>query len=258
MDLISREETMETIKVWIEAGMRPSGARVVVTAYSEFYVAAAGDSDFRMALEGADLVVPDGVGPLAAVSYQRSAGNNFFKGLVTGFDILRQGVGETVPGVWLFEEIMKEAAKSHWKIFLLGGYADVAERLVKRFGVEYPGLEIGFDQGMMAVTAEDLVGVQNERIIKKINDFSADVLFVAYGPVKQEKWLMANKARIKVKVAMGVGGTFDELSGKVKPAPEWLSKMGLKWVSRVVQQPKRLGRIWRGVVVFPWKVFRDH
>jgi len=69
--------------------------------------------------------------------------------------------------------------------------------------------------------------------------------------------LAANKGKLKAKVALGVGGTFDEFLGKVREAPEVFSRLGLKWLWRLVVQPKRMGRIWQAVVVFPWLVFRE-
>jgi N-acetylglucosaminyldiphosphoundecaprenol N-acetyl-beta-D-mannosaminyltransferase len=82
-------------------------------------------------------------------------------------------------------------------------------------------------------------------------------LFVAYGPGKQEKWVWQNKRRLKAKVAIGVGGTFDEVLGKFPTAPAWMEKRGLKWLQRLVVDPKRWRRIINAVIIFPWMVFKN-
>jgi len=81
---------------------------------------------------------------------------------------------------------------------------------------------------------------------------------VAYGPKVQEKWIYENKRKLKAKVAIGLGGTFDEVLGEFPKAPAWMEKRGLKALWRLWVQPKRLPRVWRGLVVFPWKVFKSY
>lgn len=262
LDLIGREATLNLIGSWLINKRSGLKAKHVVTAYSEFYVRTVSDVDFRMALEGSDLVVPDGIGPLAAVRFQQSVTIKdeiplrFIKGIKIGFDILRGGVGETVPGVWLFEELVKMAAKREWKVFLLGGYGQTARLLSEKLkNSKNQELKMAYDAGGRG--PEEMVGEANEKVTAKINKFEPDILFVAYGPVKQEKWIAENKHRLKTKVVIGVGGTFDELTGKVKPVPKWMSRMGLKWLGRLIQEPKRIRRIWNAVVVFPWLVFQS-
>ncbi|MEK7524897.1 MAG: WecB/TagA/CpsF family glycosyltransferase [Patescibacteria group bacterium] len=256
LDLVGREEALDLIGKWLIA--KAPRLKMVATAYSEFFVTARSDGDFRMALESSDLVVPDGIGPLAAINFTESLApsDNVFqkvvKGVKTGGAILAGKVGQPVAGYWLFKELVKRAAENGWRIFLLGGFGDAASLVAEKLS---PAGKIAFDQG--AQIAEEMVGEVNESVVEKINKFRPDLLFVAYGPVKQEKWLAANKGRLKAKVAIGVGGTFDEFLGKVKAAPEVFSRLGLKWLWRLAVQPKRIGRIWQAVVVFPWLVFKE-
>lgn len=259
LDLATKDEVMGVVGKWLTGPGRK--ARLIATAYSEFFVTAQSDGDFRMALEGSDLIIPDGIGPLAAVYFNESlvSSDNVFqkvvKGVKTGGAVFAGKVGQPVAGYWLFKELTRAAGGRGWRVFLLGGFADTAEKLTQKLKVENGKLEIEYDAGAQA--SEDMVGEANERLIEKINKFKPDLLFVAYGPGKQEKWLAANKGKLSAKVAMGVGGTFDEYLGKVKEAPEVFSRLGLKWLWRLAVQPQRIGRMWKAVVVFPWLVFRE-
>ena len=257
LDLVGREEALDLIGKWLTA--KAPRLKMVATAYSEFFVKAIGDVDFRMALESSDLIIPDGIGPLTAINFTESLSpsDNVFqkviKGMKTGGAVLAGKVGQPVAGYWLFKELVRGAAENGWRIFLLGGFGDTAEQVKLKLEKLYGRLEIEADPGSQRLDRAD---DENERVIEKINKFKPDLLFVAYGPVKQEKWLAANKGRLAAKVALGGGGTFDEFLGKVREAPEIFSRPGLKWLWRLVVQPKRIGRIWQAVVVFPWLVFR--
>ncbi len=257
VDLVGRKEVVEIISGWVASN--DTQVKLVATAYSEFFVNSLSDKDFRMALEGADLVTPDGIGPLAAIRYQLAAARQttiagkFLAGLQTGVDILRGRVGQPVSGYWLFQTLVERAAEEGWSVFLLGGFGETAERLVKKLQITNHKLQIVAEGG--AQTMMEMTGEANERVIEKINRFKPDLLFVAYGPVKQEKWLAANREKLAVKVAMGVGGTFDEALGLVKPAPVFMTRIGLKWFWRLLQQPQRLPRIFKATFVFAWLVF---
>lgn len=259
VDLVGRTEAVKAINSYIIAKKRGE-MKLVVTAYSEFYVQATKDAEFRYILNSSDLVVPDGVSILAAYRYGQKLQTPSTKiqrlrhGLSTGIDILRGKVGESVTGVYLFEKLVKLAAKNGYKVFLLGSKPGVAAQAAARLSQKYKELSIKFDAG------EERLGTdakKNEEVIKKINDFKPDLLFVAYNPIKQEKWLWENKGKLKVKVGMGVGGTFDEYIGSVPKAPVIMERMGLKWLWRLITEPSRLPRIIRAVIVFPWLVFKE-
>jgi len=263
VDLVSRKEALRTIDKYIAGKSKET--KMVVTAYSEFYVQAAKDDVFRTILNGSDLVVPDGVSVLAAAKYatavrgQRSEVSKMLYGLRLGVEILRGRVGETVTGVYLFEELTKLAAEKDYKVFLLGSKPGVAKKTAEKLRIRQIGGQV--DNGELKIewdAGEERVGTDAKKaaeVIKKINEFKPDLLFVAYNPVKQEKWLWENRDRLKVRVAVGVGGTFDEFIGLVPKAPALMEQMGLKWLWRLVTEPKRIGRIFKAVVVFPWLIF---
>jgi N-acetylglucosaminyldiphosphoundecaprenol N-acetyl-beta-D-mannosaminyltransferase len=271
VDILTKTETVDLIAGWVNSA---KNMKLVVTAYSEFFVQAQRDPDFLSILQSADLVTPDGVSVLAANKYlartqelkesrtqdrDRSRTQvNFVgrvaEGLKVGGEIISGKMGETVTGVWLFETLTKMAAERDWKIFLLGGWDNVSSRAAQMLLKRFPKIKIATDEGEKHVGTDETT---NNRVIEKINKFAPDILFVSYNPIKQEKWLAKYRDVLKVKVGIGVGGTFNEFLGEFKKAPAWMEKAGLKWLWRVIVDPKRIGRILRAVIVFPWLVFNN-
>lgn len=264
VDILSRQETADKIDGWLKSpGRKP---KMIVTAYSEFFVAAQKDKAFSEIVKKADLITPDGISVLAAVKYLRRTQElknsrtqakllkMLWEGVKVGGEIMTGKVGESVTGVWLFAELTKMAEKRNWKVFLLGGWGDVGLRTTKMLLERFPKLRVTYDSGENRVGADRAV---DEQVVKKINAFKPDLLFVQYNPVKQEKWIASHLTNLKAGVAMGVGGTFNEYLGDFRPAPTWMERMGLKWLWRVMVEPKRMGRIFRAVIVFPWLVFQE-
>jgi len=266
VDILNRKETIAIIDGWLK---RPGKkARQVVTAYSEFFVTAQNDVVFENVMRKADLVTPDGVSVLAAVEYERVVRSRFkvnssriqriiiglAEGLNVGRKILSSQIGETVTGVRLFEELNALAERRGWKIFLLGGWGDVSSRTATMLLERFPRLRVIYDAGENQVGTDKIT---DDRVTKKINAWKPDILFVQYNPVKQEKWIASHLSRLKVGVAIGVGGTFNEYLGEFKKAPVWMEKHGLKWLWRLIIQPHRWRRMIDAVIVFPWLVFRE-
>lgn len=132
------------------------------------------------------------------------------------------------------------------KIFLLGGLNSTGKKIQEK----HPDAIVGAYEGTPNPQSD-------EETRKIINDAKPNILFVAYGnpASKQEKWISRNlKYLPSVKVAMGVGGSFDFLSGQVKRAPCFMRNLGLEWMWRLIRQPRRIGRIWNAVIVFSIKV----
>lgn len=259
VDEVSRKKAMSVVENWI--GEKRLKMKLIVTAYSEFFITAQKDKRFWEVMSNAELVVPDGAAVLAALRYQEQCGSNptewckIKNGLKVGWEGIRGNNGETVTGVWLFEEIIRRAAVKGWRIYLLGGFADTAVALKNKLMQEYPDLLIEADNGGQRI--DNRGGGDKPETIEKINKFKPDVLFVAYGPVKQEKWIDKHRETVKAKLAVGVGGTYDEVLGRVKRVPRWVEKRGWKSFWRLAQQPKRLRRMMRAWFVFPWMVYRD-
>lgn len=155
-------------------------------------------------------------------------------------------IPERVTGVDLMSEICRQSGTKGYKIFLLGAGENVAEKLKAKLEKENPEINIS---GTYRGTADHS---EEKAIIEKIDKSEAEILFVAFGSPKQEIWISRNLKKLKsVKLAIGVGGAFDFLSGNRKRAPKLMQKMGLEWLFRLIKEPKRIKRIYNATVKFP-------
>jgi N-acetylglucosaminyldiphosphoundecaprenol N-acetyl-beta-D-mannosaminyltransferase len=257
VDILNRTETFEVIEKWLDNGTEHP--KMIVTAYSEFFVNGVRDAEFAKIIKNADLVTPDGKSVLAANKYlKRAKGKSAWKkillGLSVGSEILSGTVGESVTGVWLFDAITKNAEKKNWRIFLLGGLDNVGAKAAQMLLERFPHMKVDYDEGEIGVGTNPLT---DKRVVEKINRFKPDFLFVQYRPIVQEKWIASHLANLKVGVAMGIGGTLDEYVGKLANPPKWMEERGLKWLWRLYLQPRRWRRMIDAVIVFPWMVFKS-
>jgi len=217
----------------------PGKQHKIFTPNPEMLVDAQKDEYFKQVLNSGDLNVCDGFG-LSLVS----------------------GVPR-YPGVELMLDICALAEKEGRSVYLLGsGDKTVISNLQLIIKEKFPNLKIvGSHPGhKLQVTSYKLQvdKEQNDELIANIILSAPDILFVAFGHNKQEKWIEKNLKNLpSVKIAMGVGGSFDFISGKVKRAPLLIRKIGLEWMWRVVLEPKRLRRILNATVKFTYLVIKS-
>lgn len=217
----------------VEEFLRAPRLHHIATVNPEFVVLAQTDDEFRRVLNACALNVPDGVGLLWAARR------------------LGTPLRERVAGQDLLERICALAARRGNKVFLLGARAGIAERAAAALQKRYASLEIGGCYAGSPARAEE------EDIVARVNASGARILFVAYGPPKQELWIARVAARLNtVAVAMGVGGTFDTLAGVVPRAPQWMRDAGFEWTYRLLREPKRLKRQLR-IPYFMWLVIKS-
>lgn len=203
----------------VENFLREPGVHQIATVNPEFVVMAQSNPEFMHVLNSTALNVPDGVGLLWAA---RRQGTPF---------------RERVAGQDLMDRICTLAAERGERIFLLGAREGVAEKAAQTLKNRDSSLEIAGCFAGSPLPDEDAA------IIKWINESGARILFVAYGPPKQELWIARNAMRLKnVAVAMGVGGTFDTLAGIVPRAPKWMRDAGFEWTYRLLREPHRFKR----------------
>jgi len=142
---------------------------------------------------------------------------------------------------------------------LLGSGSDyVVSKCAEKLKIKYPNLNIsGFDKGPL-IEESKINQEQGSGIIQKIEESKPDILFVAFGMGKQEKWIDYNLDKIpSVKIAVGVGGSFDFISDTINRAPCWMRKIGIEWLYRLLKQPKRFFRIINAVFVFSILVIKE-
>ncbi|ADL08440.1 WecB/TagA/CpsF family glycosyltransferase [Thermosediminibacter oceani] len=195
------------------------GAKIVVTPNAEIIMAAQKNKKLKDAVNSADLSLPDGIGVVLA---SRLLGRPLEQ-RTTGFDLMM--------------ELLKMAADRKLSIFLLGGKPGVAEDAAKNIKKKFPGIRVaGTHHGYFDESGE-------EKVVGIINEASPDILFVAMGAPKQEIFMAKNRDKLRCRVAMGVGGSLDVLSGKVRRAPVFMQRAGLEWLYRLITQPSRFRRM---------------
>lgn len=150
-----------------------------------------------------------------------------------------------VAGSDLVPALAARAAQEGRSLYLLGGRREVAEEAAEILRRRHPGLRIaGIDSPMVHTEGRALAMAMEEdaAVCERINAAAPDILLIGFGNPKQELWFERNRHRLRVPVAIGVGGTFNFITGRVKRAPAWMRETGLEWVYRIQQEP---GRLWK-------------
>lgn len=193
---------------------------------------ATNNADFKKALTKADHIFADGSGVRIAA---RHAGFN---------------LKDNVNGTDLLPHLCRQSVHKHASIYLLGAEPGVANDAAKKLRETYPGLKI-------AGTHHGYFDKNNSKdVIARINHSQADILLVAFGSPIQEQWLIENRDQLHCSTALAVGGLFDFFSGKIPRSPLWLREMGLEWVWRLMQEPKK--KFNRYVIGNPVFLFRTY
>lgn len=188
------------------------------------------DPNLKRFFESAALLLPDGIGIVAAARF------------LHGANLCR------TPGADLMQNVCAIAPERGYRIFILGASEGVNAAAVEELRRRAPGIRIvGRANGYWKPE-------ENSDLIRRINESHSDILFVALGSPRQERWIETNLAKLNVKVIQGIGGTLDTIVGTVKRAPKAWQAMGLEWAYRLLRQPSRLGRQLK-LLSFVFKVF---
>lgn len=190
----------------------------VCTANVDFVVQARHDAELRRILNGADLTLCDGT-PLVWAS--RLLGNP---------------LPERVAGSDLVPQLIERAAGKNWRLFFLGATPEANAQAIANVRGQFPNV---FANGF-SPPFQRLAEINNIEIAKRIRATQPDILLVAFGCPKAEKWIAANFRALGVPVTIGVGATIDFLAGRVKRAPLWMQHAGVEWIFRLWQEPRRL------------------
>jgi N-acetylglucosaminyldiphosphoundecaprenol N-acetyl-beta-D-mannosaminyltransferase len=228
---VSKLDLKETVSYLTKAilSRRP---HQVITANPIMVMTALENPSYMDIMRSAELVVPDGTGVVWAAEHV----GNPVKERVAGFDLLH--------------ELLKTGESYHWKVYLLGSTPEVIRETANRLQKQYPGIIItGYRDGYFGPE-------QDEEVVTGIMDTQPDLLFVARGADSQEPWIAKHKSRLAIPVMMGVGGSFDVISGKSRRAPKTFQKLRIEWLYRLLKEPTRYRRM-LALPKFALKVLRD-
>jgi N-acetylglucosaminyldiphosphoundecaprenol N-acetyl-beta-D-mannosaminyltransferase len=280
---------LEEIKSFLLLG----GQHYIVTLNPEMIVEAQKDKYLEKIINEADIVIPDGVGILLA---SRFINRKTLPERITGVDLIYKICefdfvkGKKIYLVGAEKGIAKEAAKALMQKY---NYLDIvgAEEGI-RFEISNIKYQISnksqnselkiqknnkffvilnlFQNLLLKIRllvnksqihfeiTDDIYKSKNNELVQRINEAQPDILFVAFGAPKQEKWIYENiKKMPSVKLAIGVGGSFDFISGKIKRAPLIFQKLGLEWLWRLILEPCRIKRIYTATLKFGWLVLKS-
>jgi len=216
MDCVGKETAVSMTCVMLAEG----GPHTILAVNPEKVMAARRDPALLACLEEAALLLPDGIGVVAAAR-------------LLGLDTT--GV-ERIPGVEFMHTICRLAQEQGKRVFLFGAREAVNHKAQAALKELYPGLDVvGGRHGFLSAG-------ETEELIAEINALQVDVLFVALGSPRQELWLREHGPKLNVRVCQGVGGSFDVLSGEVKRAPAFARATNLEWLFRLLSNPRRAGR----------------
>lgn len=214
VDCLDMQGTLERIETLVGAG----GPHLVATVNPEFIMRARREPEFARVLESADLCLADGTGVVWAARRQGCS------------------IGSPVTGTDLVPPLAALCAKRGFRLFLLGAKPGVAAELASRLQTQHPELAVAAHAGSPDPSGDD-------ETLTLIRAHGAQVLLVAFGAPRQELWIARSKDRLGIAVAIGVGGAFDYLTGRVPRAPMWMRRAGLEWLYRLVRQPWRVRRM---------------
>jgi N-acetylglucosaminyldiphosphoundecaprenol N-acetyl-beta-D-mannosaminyltransferase len=234
-DNVTTTDTLQLIGEMI-ASRQP---HYLATANVDFVVQAQEDTELRRILLDAHLVVADGM-PLVWAS--RWLGNP---------------LPERVTGSGMTPLLLALAEERGWRVFLLGGTEQSVAQALAKTRAKHPKLQVdGYSPPFgRLVDAKHDDPMNNKEILSRLREARPDILLVAFGCPKQERWIYAHYRNLSIPVSIGVGATIDFLAGTMRRAPLWMQKTGLEWVFRMLQEPRRLFRRYAvDLWVFGWAI----
>jgi N-acetylglucosaminyldiphosphoundecaprenol N-acetyl-beta-D-mannosaminyltransferase len=199
--------------------IKEGGPHRIVTPNPEIAMTARHDSEFRAILNSSDLAIPDGIGLLVAGS------------------LLGRRLRQHVRGTDLVLQLAAHSVAEGWRWFLLGAEPGVAPAATAKLQARFPGLQIAGTLAGSPLDVDD--GWTRERIAEA---GPVQVLLVAFGAPKQERWIARNQLALGVPIQMGVGGAFNFFAGRSRRAPSWVRRLELEWAFRLATEPWRLRR----------------
>jgi N-acetylglucosaminyldiphosphoundecaprenol N-acetyl-beta-D-mannosaminyltransferase len=227
---------------WIDAAVAARHRGYICVAATHTVMAADDDPSLRAAVLGADFTVADG------------------QPLVWALKLLGHPVAGRVYGPDLMDRACARAARTGRRFYLYGGrHQGALAQLARQLRLRHPGLQI---VGGYVPPFRELTDAEEEAVVEDIRRSGAEVVWVGIGVPKQEKWMARMRHRLNAPVLVGVGAAFDFHAGLIPQAPGWMQRLGLEWLFRLAQEPRRLWRRYlrynpRFVVAFVRQFLRD-
>lgn len=262
IDYITIDQATEIVKKWLQKKEK----HYIVTPNPEMIVDSMFDLEFKLALNQADLAIADS-SRLGWANKLLESKNRIFRLIYMPFFLFPKILsGSRYPittGSDLMERLISLSETKGFTTAYLGGKNRVAVKLYKCLRKEYPKLKIVFSSGDITVDEagntifknhkESINDIKNSKLnqldhekfnLHRITE-EIDILFIAFGHKKQEKWMCKNLSKLNARIMIGVGGAFDYLSGEVPRAPQILRSLGFEWLFRFIIQPSRIKRFWK-------------
>ncbi len=231
---VSESFALSRVKSFLESPHQ----HYIVTPNPEIVLKAVKDGGLRRILNHADISLPDGFG------------------LKIASRILGQKLHHRITGADFMLAILELAESEEWPVFLLGGLNEkVSEQAAWHVRYKYKKLKIvGQASGGVVEFRQARWQTSDSKLIDRINQSRAKILFVGFGCPKQEKWIFQNLDKLpNIKLAQTCGGTLDFLAGERKRALYAIRRLGLEWLWRLIIEPSRFKRIWNATAVFVWR-----
>ena len=278
IDALTQQQALEKIESFFNPQSSVTGheslviGHQIITANPEIVLAAKKNKKYQDLINNASLVLADGIGLLWAAKFLSLKSNSWLTSIIQAkFSLLslifcpsyyKEILPERITGVDLMEKICERAAQKNWKIYLLGAGEGIAQKTAEVLKKRYHNLNIvGAASGPTIqdtrYKSQETKNIQDA--ITNIQTAAPDILFVAMGSPKQDFFinsLITNHQSpiTNLKLAMGVGGAFDFISGQAKRAPAIFRNLGLEWLYRFFHQPWRAIRIFNATIRFIWNV----
>jgi N-acetylglucosaminyldiphosphoundecaprenol N-acetyl-beta-D-mannosaminyltransferase len=194
--------------------------KILINTINQYsYCIAEQDAEFKKSLQESDVLLPDGIAIVAAVK------------LLSGQKITK------IAGADVHHHQLEELNRKGGSCFYLGSSEDTLKKIVLRLSMDFPNVTVGTFSPPYKPEFSD---VENKEMLKAVNAFKPDVLFVGMTAPKQEKWSYQHKAKLDAKIICSIGAVFDFYAGTVdRPNPFWIS-LGLEWFIRLLKEPKRM------------------
>ena len=225
------KETKHNVFKFIEKKLKNKEKTFIITANPETYMLSEKDNEmYEMLNNKCNLVVPDGIA------------------IVKTANLLGYNLKERITGVEIAEFLLEQANKNKYKVYLFGASIEVIESLENKIKREYPNIKlVGASNGYIK---------DKDSVMEYIKTTNPDIVMLAMGIPLQEKLINNHIKDFKKGIFIGVGGSFDVLSGSKKRAPKIFIKLNLEWLYRITSEPKRLKRFWNSNIKFMFKIIK--